>query len=85
MSNPDETNNKKGIPFPRAGSVVYKYTKGEDQEKLLKQFKWINKYLVLPLYRIGLLPAIGFGWKFLILKTQGRISGKTRRTPMEYY
>ncbi len=51
---------------------------------MLKKFKIYNKYIVLPLYRLKILPLLGFGRLFLILTTQGRKTGKKRRTPLEY-
>ena len=54
------------------------------KNKRLKKFKIYNKYIVLPLYRSKILPLLGFGRLFLILTTQGRKTGKKRRTPLEY-
>ena len=39
---------------------------------------------MIPLYRARLLPLLGFGKVFLILKTKGWKTGKVRRTPLEY-
>ena len=80
--------NKKDIEdLPRFGSVLYNFafTEEEERQKILKKWKRLNKYFVLPLYRIGLLPLLGIGRIFLILKTIGRITGKIRRTPLEYH
>ncbi len=55
------------------------------KNKTLKKFKMLNKYIVLPLYRLKILPLLGFGRIFLILTTQGRKTGKKRRTPLEYH
>jgi len=55
------------------------------KNKTLKNFKIYNKYIVLPLYRLRILPLLGFGRVFLILTTQGRKTGKKRRTPLEYH
>jgi deazaflavin-dependent oxidoreductase (nitroreductase family) len=73
--------------LPRSGSVLYNFTHSDEEirEKTLNKFRKLNKYLVLPLYRIRLLPLLGFGRIFLILTTKGRISGKKRRTPLEYH
>jgi len=73
--------------FPRSGSVLYKLI-CEDEKvkgKTLKRYKKLNKYLILPLYRLRILPLFGFGKLFLILTTKGRISGKKRKTPLEYH
>lgn len=45
----------------------------------------MNKYLTIPLYKSFLLPLIGFGRIFLILRTKGRKTGKIRSTPLEYH
>ncbi|MFX1574392.1 MAG: nitroreductase/quinone reductase family protein [Promethearchaeota archaeon] len=72
--------------LPRAGSVMYNfhYQDEESRKKILKRWRKLNKYLIIPLYRARLLPALGFGKIFLILKTKGWKTGKTRRTPLEY-
>ena len=44
----------------------------------------MNKYFTLPFYKLGILPLFGFGKIFLILTTQGRKTGKMRKTPLEY-
>ncbi len=73
--------------LPRPGSSIYKFNKADEETraKTLKRWKRLNKYLIIPLYRIGLLPALGFGRIFLLLKTKGRTTGKTRRNPLEYH
>lgn len=73
--------------FPRPGSSLYKFTQENEEKRIrtLKKWKRMNKYLILPFYRVGLLPALGFGRIFLLLKTVGRTTGKTRRTPLEYH
>ncbi|MHA1985189.1 MAG: nitroreductase/quinone reductase family protein [Promethearchaeota archaeon] len=73
--------------LPRPGSALYNLNHPEEELRIktLKRFKRINKYLILPLYRLRILPLFGFGRIFLILTTKGRISGKIRRTPLEYH
>ena len=51
----------------------------------MKRYKRLNRYLILPLYRLKILPLFGFGRIFLVLKTKGRVSGKIRMTPLEYH
>lgn len=72
--------------FPRKGSVMYNFhNKNEDsRRKTLKKWRKINKYLIIPLYRLGLLRLLGFGKIFLILTSKGWKTGKKRRTPLEY-
>ena len=72
--------------LPRPGSVMYNFHFKDDQSKrkTLKKWQKLNKYLMVPLYRVKLLPLFGLGKIFLILTTKGWKTGKTRRTPLEY-
>ncbi|MFX1329287.1 MAG: nitroreductase/quinone reductase family protein [Promethearchaeota archaeon] len=72
--------------LPRPGSVMFNfhYQDEESIKKTLKRWKKLNKYLMIPLYRVRLLPLLGFGKIFLILKTKGWKTGKIRRTPLEF-
>ncbi len=72
--------------FPRIGSVIYKFNDQNEatKENLLKKWKKLNKYLMIPLYRARIFPLLGFGRIFLILTTKGWKTGKIRRTPLEY-
>jgi deazaflavin-dependent oxidoreductase (nitroreductase family) len=81
------TNKDEEEEIPRPGSVLYNLLCADDatKEKLLRRFKKLNKYLIIPLYRIKILPLFGFGRIFLLLITKGRISGKKKRTPLEYH
>lgn len=79
---------KNGVrDFPRPGSSLYNLLHDNEKikEKTLKKYKKINKYLILPLYRIRLLPLLSLGRIFLVLTTKGRKSGKMRKTPLEYH
>lgn len=82
-SNKIETKNEE---LPRSGSALYNFHYQDEISinKTLKRWKNLNKYLIVPLYRIRLLPLFGFGKTFLILKTKGWKTGKVRRTPLEY-
>ena len=73
--------------LPRPGSPLYNLNHKDVmiKNKTLKKFKILNKYIVLPLYRLRILPLLGFGRIFLILTTKGRKTGKNRRTPLEYH
>ncbi|MFX1376905.1 MAG: nitroreductase/quinone reductase family protein [Promethearchaeota archaeon] len=73
--------------IPRSGSTLYNLNHPNEKikEKTLKKYKRLNKFLVLPLYRLRILPLLGMGRIFLILITKGRLSGKKRRTPLEYH
>jgi deazaflavin-dependent oxidoreductase (nitroreductase family) len=72
--------------FPRQGSAEYGllFTEKDEKQKILKQWKRMNKYFTIPLYRIGILPLFGGGKIFLLLNTKGRKTGKIRITPLEY-
>ena len=82
-----ENQNTFNEDLPRVGSALYNLNHPDEnlRMKTLKKYKRINKFLILPLYRVKLLPLLGFGRIFLILTTKGRISGKIRRTPLEYH
>ncbi|MHA2183659.1 MAG: nitroreductase family deazaflavin-dependent oxidoreductase [Promethearchaeota archaeon] len=73
--------------LPRSGSILYNFTHSDEEirEKTLKKFRRLNKFLILPLYRARFLPLLGLGRIFLVLTTRGRMSGKKRRTPLEYH
>ncbi|TFG19062.1 MAG: DUF385 domain-containing protein [Promethearchaeota archaeon] len=72
--------------LPREGSVMYNFHHQNEatKEKTLKRWKKMNNYFIIPLYRIKLLPVLGFGKIILVLITKGWKTGKTRRTPLEY-
>ena len=77
---------KAGRPFPRKGSALYPFVSGERraEERSLRWFRRLNSFLVVPLYRVRLLPLLGVGRVILLLTTRGRRTGKIRRTPLEY-
>jgi len=85
MTNENQLGNKEELPRP--GSSLYNLNHPDEEKRIkyLKKFKKLNKYLILPLYKIRFLPLIGFGRIFLIITTKGRISGKIRKTPLEYH
>ena len=68
--------------FPRKGSTVYNIN--QPNSKTMRSFKSLNKFLMIPLYRLRILPLFGMGRLFLLLRTFGRKSGKKRQTPLEY-
>jgi deazaflavin-dependent oxidoreductase (nitroreductase family) len=54
---------------------------------LLRQFFWyLNRYLMVPMFRLGLGPIIGnpFSGYIMVIKTKGRKSGITRYSPVNY-
>jgi len=73
--------------LPRPGSILYEmiHDTMKQQRKTIKKFKFINNFFVNPLYRIGLLPLLGFSKTFLLLFTPGRNSGKRSVAPLEYH
>ena len=73
--------------LPRLGSPLYNLNH-EDKDfrkKTLRKWRIANRFLVLPLYRLRILPLFGLGRIFLVLTTKGRITGKKRRNPLEYH
>ncbi|MFX0182055.1 MAG: nitroreductase family deazaflavin-dependent oxidoreductase [Candidatus Hodarchaeota archaeon] len=72
--------------LPRPGSMLHTLTSSDPGkiQKSLKKWKLMNKFLTLPLYKIGLLPLLGFGRIFLVLTTIGRKTGRKRKTPLEF-
>ena len=73
--------------LPRPGSILYNmiHDTVNQQRKTVKKFKFINNFFVNPLYRIDLLPLLGFGKIFLLLFTIWRNSGKRCIAPLEYH
>ncbi|MHA2393411.1 MAG: nitroreductase/quinone reductase family protein [Promethearchaeota archaeon] len=86
MTNINDKNTEIEV-LPRPGSVLHNFTYSEEKhrEKMLKKYRNLNKFLVLPLYRLKILPLLGFGRIILIITTIGRITGKKRKTPLEYH
>jgi len=85
MSNNEDKIDKEILP--RSGSALYNMNHPDDniRKKTLKKYNRLNKYLVIPLYRLRILPLLGFGRVFLMLTTIGRKTGKKRKTPLEYH
>ena len=56
------------------------------EEKLRRAFGSLNRYVMVPLFRLGLAPFIGspFGGYIMVLKVIGRKTGKMRYTPVNY-
>lgn len=77
---------EKRITFPKPGTYMDRLMHHRGKE-LPRSYKWLRRLnkLVIPLYRIRLLPLLGFGWIFLLLTTIGRRTGKTRRNPLEFH
>lgn len=72
--------------LPRKGSTMYSIMKAEkiQRSKTIKRFKFWNKWFVIPLYRINILPLFFVGKIFLLVRTVGRKSGINRYSPLEY-
>jgi deazaflavin-dependent oxidoreductase (nitroreductase family) len=73
--------------LPKPGTPLYNLNHENEiiRNKTLKKWNRLNKILIIPLYRLFILPLFGFGRIFLILYTKGRKTGKKRRTPLEYH
>ncbi|MCY3412666.1 MAG: nitroreductase family deazaflavin-dependent oxidoreductase [Candidatus Heimdallarchaeota archaeon] len=72
--------------FPRKGSMMYTIMreKGDKKSKAVQQFKFWNKWFVVPLYRVNFLPLLFVGKIFVLVYHVGRKSGLQRYTPLEY-
>ncbi|MFX0092402.1 MAG: nitroreductase family deazaflavin-dependent oxidoreductase [Candidatus Hodarchaeota archaeon] len=76
--------NNKPNGFPRPGSMFYNMAFNEkSKRRYIRLFRVFNK-LVVPLYKLRILPLIGLGRRLLVLTTKGRRSGKVRNNPLEY-
>lgn len=51
-----------------------------------KGFRIMNRFFMVPLFRLGLGPLLGspYGGYIMVIKTHGRRTGKTRYTPVNY-
>lgn len=55
-----------------------------NQKKSANRYRMLNKFLVIPLYRIYILPIFQIGRIIALVYSKGRKSGKTRITPLEF-
>jgi len=55
-------------------------------QALRRGFRWLNRYFMVPSFRLGLAPLMGspYGGYILVLKTIGRKTGKVRPAPLNY-
>lgn len=71
--------------FPLPGTRFYNMVNNKKTKpRYFKWFKRLNR-IVVPLYKIRLLPLFGFGFKLILLTTKGRITGKKRNNPVEFF
>ena len=71
--------------FPLPGTMLYDMIfKPEFRQTFHGRIKILNR-LVVPLYRIGLLPLLGIGRSTMLLTTKGRTSGRMRHFPVGYH
>src|SRR5215217_2287054 len=71
--------------FPLQGTMLYDMIfKPEFRQSFHGRIKFLNR-LVVPLYRIGVLPLLGVGRSTLLLTTKGRTSGRMRHFPVGYH
>ncbi|MHA1971349.1 MAG: nitroreductase family deazaflavin-dependent oxidoreductase [Candidatus Hodarchaeales archaeon] len=71
--------------FPLEGTLFYKMIYEEkSKKKYYRWFKRINR-IVVPLYRANILPLFGFGFRFVLIRTIGRKTGKKRYNPVEFF
>jgi deazaflavin-dependent oxidoreductase (nitroreductase family) len=71
--------------FPLQDTMLYNMIfKPEFRQTFHGRIKFLNR-LVVPLYRIGVLPLLGVGRSTLLLTTKGRTSGRMRHFPIGYH
>jgi deazaflavin-dependent oxidoreductase (nitroreductase family) len=71
--------------FPLPGTTYYNMLYDpKSKQRFYTIFKIANR-LLAPLYKLRLLPLLGFGKLVLLLTTKGRKSGKMRDTPIGYF
>jgi deazaflavin-dependent oxidoreductase (nitroreductase family) len=71
--------------FPLPGTTYYNMLYDpKTRKQFYTSFKVAN-WIITPLYRVGLLPLIGFGKLALLLTTRGRKSGRRWDTPIGYF
>ena len=71
--------------FPLPGTTYYNMLyDAKSKKKFYNGFKFAN-LLLAPLYRLRLLPLMGFSKMVILLTTKGRHSGKIRDTPIGYF
>jgi deazaflavin-dependent oxidoreductase (nitroreductase family) len=71
--------------LPKPGSWMYNMCVDPKSSKRYRKLFRLLNVLVVPLYRIRLLPAFGFGFRLLLLTTKGKKTGKRRRNPVEFF
>jgi hypothetical protein len=81
-----EINGKENVFIPRKGSFEYNFLIAEPKKRkrFIKRFKFMNKYLIKPLYKVGIIPLVGLGRFLILIYTKGRKSGLERITPIEH-
>ncbi len=67
MNSNNQNNSEEELPRRESSLYNLNHPNSEIKEKILKKYKRIYKYLVIPLYKVRLLPLLGFGRVFLIL------------------
>ena len=71
--------------FPLPGTMLYDMIfKPEFRQTFHGRIKFLNR-LVVPLYRIGVLPLLGMGRSTMLVTTKGRTSGRMRHFPVGYH
>ncbi len=76
----------KKIILPKPDTYFYRLMHYRGKE-LPRSYKWLRRLnkIVVPLYRLRILPFFGIGWIILMITTIGRRTGKTRRNPLEFH
>jgi len=87
MNAVNSTQKDNKVVFPKPDTYFYRLMNHKKKE-LPRSYKWLkrlNKYFMVPLYRLRILPLFGIGWIFLMISTVGRRTGKTHRSPLEFH
>ena len=87
MNAVNSTQKDNKVVFPKPDTYFYRlmHHKKKELPRSYKWFKRLNKFFMVPLYRVRILPLFGIGWFILMINTIGRRTGKTRRTPLEFH
>ncbi len=75
------------VIFPKQDTYFYGLMnhQGKELPRSYKWFKRLNRFFMIPLYRLRILPLFGIGFFILMITTIGRRTGKTRRNPLEFH
>lgn len=89
MSSSQPKQDEKKVILPKPDTYYYRLMNNKEKglPRSYRWFKRLNKFFVISLYRLRVLPLFGAGWAWsmLMITTIGRKTGKTRRNPLEFH